>query len=249
MDYLEWGTPIVPVCKKDGTIRICGGYKVTLNPVLFIDQYPSSRIDLFSQLLIGQEFTKLDLSQAYQQGVICFIDDILITEQDSKQHLARVEHILDKLQQFGLTIAKTKFEFFLNSVTYLGYKIDIAELHTCSDEIDAMMAVPYSTNVTQFQSFLGLVNYYNKFIPNCSISLKKDVVWHFDKNCEIAFNKVKQIPSSHTVLAHFDSDLPIKLSVDASLHGMGCVLSDAYPIGDERPIAYASCTLSSAQKN
>jgi len=66
--HSEWATPIVPVPKTDGAIRICEDYKVTLNPVLKVDQYPMPvPEDLFATPAGGQTFTRLDLSQAYQQ--------------------------------------------------------------------------------------------------------------------------------------------------------------------------------------
>ncbi len=64
----EWATPIVPVLKKDGTVRICGDFKVTVNPVLTVEQYPLSLIeDLFAGLSGGQKFSKIDLCHAYLQ--------------------------------------------------------------------------------------------------------------------------------------------------------------------------------------
>ncbi|XP_051983106.1 uncharacterized protein K02A2.6-like [Xyrauchen texanus] len=64
----EWATPIVPVVKRNGDVRICGDFKVTVNPALCVDRYPIPRIeDLFSSLAGGQRFTKLDLSNAYLQ--------------------------------------------------------------------------------------------------------------------------------------------------------------------------------------
>ena len=66
--YSDWAAPIVPVPKSDGGIRICGDYKVTINPALEVDQFPMpTPEDLFATLAGGQAFTKLDLSQAYQQ--------------------------------------------------------------------------------------------------------------------------------------------------------------------------------------
>ena len=68
VDHSAWAAPIVAVPKKDGRFRICGDYKVTVNRSLDIDQYPLPKpADLFATLAGGQLFTKLDLTQAYQQ--------------------------------------------------------------------------------------------------------------------------------------------------------------------------------------
>ena len=67
-EHSEWASPIVPVSKKDGTLRVYGDYKVTLNGALQVDQYPLPCLnDLFTCLTGSTKFTKLDLSAAYQQ--------------------------------------------------------------------------------------------------------------------------------------------------------------------------------------
>ena len=64
----EWAAPIVPVLKPDGSIRICGDYKITINRAAKPDMYPLPRVeDLFATLAGGKSFTKLDLAEAYQQ--------------------------------------------------------------------------------------------------------------------------------------------------------------------------------------
>ena len=69
VSHSDWAAPIVPVTKGDGTIRICGDYKVTVNPYLDINRYPLPKPnDLFASLAGGQRFTKLDLSQAYSDA-------------------------------------------------------------------------------------------------------------------------------------------------------------------------------------
>lgn len=66
VDTSEWATPIVPVPKKNGKVRICGDFKVTLNPQLNVDQYPLPKIeDIFASLSNGEHFSKIDLRQAY----------------------------------------------------------------------------------------------------------------------------------------------------------------------------------------
>ncbi|XP_064468560.1 uncharacterized protein K02A2.6-like [Ornithodoros turicata] len=68
----EFATPIVPVIEKDGSLRICGDYKTTVNPMLDIDHYPLPKIEeLLSSLAGGQKFSKIDLSRAYQQIEMC----------------------------------------------------------------------------------------------------------------------------------------------------------------------------------
>ena len=68
VQFSDWAAPIVPVIKRDGNVRICGDYKVTVNRAAKLDKYPIPRIDeLFTSLSGGMKFTKLDLSHAYQQ--------------------------------------------------------------------------------------------------------------------------------------------------------------------------------------
>ena len=68
VSFSEWAAPVVPVVKNDGSIRICGDYKITVNRVKKMDTYPLPRIDdLLASLSGGKSFTKLDLAHAYQQ--------------------------------------------------------------------------------------------------------------------------------------------------------------------------------------
>ena len=68
VSYSDWATPVVPVPKPDGSVRLCGDFKITVNPALQVDQYPMPKPeDLLATLAGGHNFTKLDLTQAYQQ--------------------------------------------------------------------------------------------------------------------------------------------------------------------------------------
>ena len=68
VSHSDWAAPIVAPFKKDGSVRVCGDFKVTVNPQLEIDQYPLPRIEeIFANLAGGQEFSVVDLRQAYLQ--------------------------------------------------------------------------------------------------------------------------------------------------------------------------------------
>ena len=84
VDWSEWATPVVSVAKKDGSVRLCGDFKVSLNSQLKIDHYPLPRVDdVFASLASGQRFTKIDLRQAYLQ---------LEMEDESKKYLVLNTH-------------------------------------------------------------------------------------------------------------------------------------------------------------
>ena len=85
VEFSDWATPIVPVLNLDGTMRICGDYKVTINPALDVPEYPMPTAEeLFTQLNGGQSFSKLDLSSAYQQ---------VLLDEESRQYVTINTHL------------------------------------------------------------------------------------------------------------------------------------------------------------
>ena len=87
--------------------------------------------------------------------------------------------------------------------------------------------------------FLGLLHYYNKFLPNISSVLqplnqllKSDVKWKWTPECDDAMIEAKQLVGSAPVLAHYDPKLPIKMAGGASAYGIGAVLSHIFPDGE-----------------
>lgn len=80
VDKSEWATPVVVVPKSDGSVRMCGDYKVTLNPSLIVDEHPLPTIDeLFYSMAVGMKFSKIDLSKAYLQLEVHPDDQHLLT--------------------------------------------------------------------------------------------------------------------------------------------------------------------------
>ena len=87
------------------------------------------------------------------------------------EHLCNLERVLQRLEQAGLTLQKDKCAFALSSVEYLGHTIDGNGLHPSPRKIKSIQEAPERKNLTELRSFIGLLNYYTKFIPNLSCFL------------------------------------------------------------------------------
>ena len=122
------------------------------------------------------------------QGIhkaVCYLDDVLITGKDDTDHLAILEKVFDRLYQWGVRLKKTKCEFMKQLVQYLGYVVDAQGLHTYPDKIKAVKETPQPTNQQQSRAFLGLVNYYGKFLS--SLSTTTHPKWSWSTVSETAF--------------------------------------------------------------
>lgn len=134
--------------------------------------------------------------------------------------------------------------------------IDSSGLHKAPSKVKAIVEAPSPQNVSQLRSFLGLLTYYAKFVPNLANRLKplhellnKSKKWEWTKPCEESFNEVKTALAQSEALTHFNPALPVQLACDASPYGVGAVVSHIMPSGEEKPIAFASRTLSKAECN
>ena len=300
VEYSEWATPVVPVEKPDGTIRICGDYKVTVNPLVKVPEYPMpSPEDLFNQLNGGKKFTKLDLSGAYQQiilddksreyvtinthqglyhytrlpfgvscapaifqqamdkilqglqGIVNWFDDLIVTGNDDDDHIRNLVKVLQRLEDYGVKLKRPKCVFMKDSVEYIGFTLDAQGIHPTPKKVEAMVNAPEPKNVTELKSWLGLVSYYRRFLPNMSTLtapmnklLVKNVEFLWSKECGDSFRELKSMFSSSKLLLHYDPTQELTLANDASPYGLGSVISHG-----DHPIAYASRTLMSAERN
>ena len=195
------------------------------------------------------------------QGIphtICYLDDILVTGKTDVEHLQNLEKVLKRLQEQGLKVKVEKCKFMEPSVEYLGHCIDSSGVHTTTEKVKAILNAPVPQNAQQLRSFLviGLLHYYGKFVDNLSSLLhplnqllKAGSSWKWSAKCYKAFQQAKERLASAPVLAHYDITQKLKLAADASSYGIGAVISHVYDNGSERPIAYASRTLSRSEKN
>ena len=184
------------------------------------------------------------------------MDDILISGASDEDHLTALEEVLCRMENAGLRLKKNKCVFMASSVIYLGHMIDAEGLHPVQDKVKAITDAPNPRNVTELKSYLGLLTYYSRFLPNlCTVLsplyklLRQDTRWHWTSKEKKAFLESKQLLISSQVLVHFDPELELVLACDASSYGIGAVLAHRMPDGSEKPIGFASRTLTEAEKN
>ena len=305
VEFSEWAAPIVPVMKTNGDVRICGDYKCTVNQVSKLDNYPIPKTeDLLATLGGGKKFTKLDMSQAYQQlkldedskkyttinthkglfqynrlpfgvssspgifqraienllqgipHVVVRMDDILVSGEDETAHLDNLSSVLSRLLEAGLRLRQEKCCFMQPEVIYCGYGINGEGVYPVAAKVDAIKNAPAPRDVTQLRAFLGMLNYYHRFLPNVATILeplhgllRKGQKWKWNQEQQKAFEKAKELLQSADLLIHFNPDLKLVLASDASNYGIGAVLSHEMPDGTERPIGYVSRSLNPAERN
>ncbi|UYV64628.1 K02A2.6-like, partial [Cordylochernes scorpioides] len=284
--HASWAAPIVPVVKKDGSIRICGDFRSTANKAIILDKYPLPTIDeIFSRLSGSTIFSTLDLSMAYLQveltdeakrvvninttkglfayrrlpygvavapnkfqrlmdnvfadipGVACYIDDILVSGKDAKDHKSKLELVFKILEEKGLKLNKAKCKFAVDSVEYLGFRIDKDGLHPMLNKIQAVSNAPEPKNIGQLRSFIGMLMYYARFIKDTSSILsplyqllKKNCPWKWTNKHRVLFNKCKSLLTDDSVLAHYDPAKELVLACDASSYGLGVLEKEALSI-------------------
>lgn len=99
------------------------------------------------------------------KGVQCFLDDILIGAKTLEELKIKLFSVFERLQKHKVKVNFDKCEFFVNKVKYLGHEVSIEGICPCQDKVKAIIQLPTPQNVTQLKSFLGMPNYYSKFVP------------------------------------------------------------------------------------
>ncbi|KAG8191041.1 hypothetical protein JTE90_029484 [Oedothorax gibbosus] len=190
-----------------------------------------------------------------QSGASCYLDDLLVTGENEEAHLKNLDDDLSRLREAGVKLHPNKCEFMKPSVEYLGHRIYTEGLHPVTSKLDAIEKAPSPKNVEELRSFIGLLTYYSKFLPNMATFLaplykllEKNRKWEWKEDEERAFQEAKRTIGSSSLLVHFDNNKEVVLACDASPYGLGAVISHKTAEGD-RPIAFASRSVTKAEKN
>ncbi|KAG8194442.1 hypothetical protein JTE90_011051 [Oedothorax gibbosus] len=180
-----------------------------------------------------------------QSGASCYLDDLLVTGESEESRLKNLGDVLSRLREAGVKLHPNKCEFMKHSVEYLGHRIDKEGLHPVTSKLDAIEKAPSPKNVEELRSFIGLLTYYSKFLPNMATFLAP-LYKLLEKNRKWEWKEDEERSSS--LLVHFDNNKEVELACDASPYGLGAVISHKTAEGD-RPIAFASRSLTKTENN
>ena len=188
-------------------------------------------------------------------NVTVYFDDILVTGKTDSEHLQNLSEVLTRLESAGLKLKRSKCTFMMTEIEYLGHRITPDGLKPTTSKVKAILDAPPPKSVSELKAFLGLVNYYGKFLGNLASTLaplysllKKNSNWNWGDKQKASFQSVKSQITSDALLVHYDPKCPLLLTCDASLYGVGAVLSHHLAHGVECPIAFASRTLAPAEQ-
>ena len=249
-------TPIVPVLKPSGQVRITGDFKVSVNQYLDLTQYPLPHIvEVFERLFGCQVFSKLDQPDAYLQvelddeskrhvvitthrglyrynrlcfglssapanfqgiieqilrpvkGVQPYLNDIALTGANLNDHRRILRLVFQTLRQAGVKLKREKCVFVQPSITYLGHILSGDGLRPDPEKVEAVVKATPPANREQLESFLWLVQYYARHVPNLSSLAsplnelcKKEVRFEWTQRRQSAYEEIKKELAGRRVL-------------------------------------------------
>ena len=202
------------------------------------------------QRFIDEVLRYLHFSYAY-------IDDVLIASYTPEEHKQHLKLVFDRFRQFGVIVNPTKCELGVSELTFLGHYLNSQGVHPLQDKVKVIQDFPQPTTQRKLREFLGLVNFYHRFLPHCADTLKplhillttahkpKHTLQWNEESLQ-AFSTIKQAIADVSLLSYPHTDAPTNIMSDASDTAVGAVLQQK--IGDAwKPIAFFSRRMKPAE--
>lgn len=189
------------------------------------------------------------------KSCLCYMDDIIVFSTSLQEHISNLNQVFNKLEQANLKVQLDKSEFLHKEVAFLGHIVSSEGVKPNPEKIEAVKKFPIPKTPKQIKSFLGLLGYYRKFIKDfanltkpMTECLRKDKKITMNPEYVNCFEKCKTLLCENPILQYPDFSKPFVLTTDASNVALGAVLSQG-AIGLDRPICYASRTLTKTEQN
>lgn len=188
-------------------------------------------------------------------GVMIYIDDVVVHAPTKQCHDERLRQVLDRFRKFAVQLNRGKCQFGVQEIVFIGYRLSAAGIKPTHDKVGAVKQFRPPRNTKELHSFLGLVNFVRKFIPNLATIneplrrlLKKeaDFVWGIEQ--QKAFEGLKQSLTAEVTLAYYNVKYQTRVIADAGPVGLGAVLTQLQGL-EWRVVAYASRSLMAPEKN
>lgn len=189
-------------------------------------------------------------------GVRNYLDNIIVYAASQIEHDKTLHTVIQKLADAGLALNMQKCTFNQTSLKF-GHVISKEEILPDIAHIEAIVDAPTPHDISSLRSFLGLISWYCKFFPNFATEVEPlrallrntpETLFEWTAEADRCFNKLKAVLVESLVLALFDPFLPTIVSTDASDYGLWEVLTQLHADGVERTVAFASRTLSAAER-
>jgi len=185
-----------------------------------------------------------------------FVDDVLVGTETEEGHDEIVEEILRRLENNDLYVKPEKCVWKVRKIGFLGVIIGPNGIEMEEEKVDGVLSWPEPKNVKDIRKFLGLANYYRRFIKDfaqvarpMNVLTRKDVKWRWEGEEQATFDKLKKIFMTRPVLAAPDLDKEFRVEADTSNYATGGVLSMKCSNGLWRLVAFISKSLSDIERN
>ncbi|XP_055613075.1 uncharacterized protein LOC129759617 [Uranotaenia lowii] len=191
-----------------------------------------------------------------EPNVFVYLDDIVVVTETFEHHVQLLTEISRRLREANLSINREKSRFGVAEVPFLGYLLGTEGLRANPDKVRPILDYERPTTVTKLRRFLGMANYYRRFIPDFSgataaltdLLQTKSKLVRWNEEAEAAFVRIKELLISSPILASPDFSRPFTIQTDASDVAVAGVLTQQQENG-ECVIAYYSHKLTTPQKN
>lgn len=189
--------------------------------------------------------------------VVVYLDDILIFSESREEHLNHLRIVLSRLRDHELYVGEKKFELMKTETEFLGLIVGRDGIKIGEERKRLIQEWPVPKNITELRSFLGLVQFFRRFVkdfskiatPLTNLTRKHSHIGNWNEECEAAFNFLKESLTSSPIMAAPDWSRPFRCHTDACQFAVGGTLTQLDDAGREHAISYFSKRLSAAEEN